>query len=82
MKYILITISVIFNLKFIESSLPTIASRTVTVGSDIPASIDWRSLGAVTPIKNQGVCAATWAFAANSALEGISRYLYVNEINN
>ncbi|KAJ3670641.1 hypothetical protein LUZ60_008067 [Juncus effusus] len=37
----------------------------------LPVSIDWRSSGAVTPIKNQGSCRSCWAFAAVAAMEGI-----------
>ncbi|KAL9250906.1 Senescence-specific cysteine protease SAG39-like protein [Drosera capensis] len=40
--------------------------------TDVPASIDWRSQGAVTPIKNQGQCGCCWAFAAIAATEGIT----------
>ncbi|KAJ0965349.1 hypothetical protein J5N97_026487 [Dioscorea zingiberensis] len=41
--------------------------------SDVPASMDWRTKGAVTPIKDQGQCGSCWAFSAVAAMEGVTK---------
>lgn len=37
-----------------------------------PATFDWRSRGAVTPVKDQKFCAVSWAFAAVGYYESMT----------
>ena len=44
----------------------------------MPSSYDYRALGKVTPVKNQGSCGSCWAFAAIAAYE--SQILLQNNV--
>lgn len=51
--------------KVVEKGSAFISSANVY----FPKSIDWREIGAVTPVRSQKLCGACWAFAAVSFVQ-------------
>ncbi|XP_047740490.1 procathepsin L [Hyalella azteca] len=56
---------------YLERETRRVAASVRAVEDDgLPDKVDWREKGAVTPVRDQGHCRASYAFSAAGALEG------------
>lgn len=59
--------------RFVKSKVGLSRRYAVRGDEESPESVDWRTKGAVAPIKDQGDCGSCWAFSTVAAVEGLNK---------
>jgi C1A family cysteine protease len=52
-----------------ESPLDVLPLKDMPVKESLPAALDWRTSGIVTPVRDQGGCGSCWAFGTVGVME-------------